>query len=277
MSPEQAQSAWSADARSDVWSIGTVLYELLTRRLAFDGETMPAIIAAIIASAPPPLRALRPDVASGLEAAVMRCLEKAPERRFGSIGQLAAAIAPFGPPGSAGAVDRIARTLKEQPAPTLPAATGQTQGMPAPTPKTAAEWSREAAVERAPSRSRAPFTAAVVLASASAGVAWWVATQHARATAAPAVDATAAAEASSLPPESSRASMTAALAPASSASKPMPSPAIAVHPSSAGGPAFAPTHDPSKSPVCARLLERQSLGEELEPRERALFIAQCRR
>ena len=62
MSPEQVRNSKVVDARTDIWSIGVVLFELLTKELPFDGETIPSLAAAIASDAPRLLRSIRPDV-----------------------------------------------------------------------------------------------------------------------------------------------------------------------------------------------------------------------
>ncbi|MCC6902639.1 MAG: serine/threonine protein kinase [Polyangiaceae bacterium] len=97
MSPEQAKSARSADARSDIWSLGAVLYELMAGRPPFTGETMGELVAAILTEEPALLGSLRAEVPSGLEAVVHRCLHKDPGARYSSVGELAQALSPFAP------------------------------------------------------------------------------------------------------------------------------------------------------------------------------------
>jgi serine/threonine protein kinase len=111
MAPEQLKSTKDADARADVWALGTVLYEALTGRPAFSGDSM-AQVCAMVASEDPPLpSSMRADLPMGFERAVLRCLEKQPERRFQDVGELAAAIAPFAPERARDGLERIEATL----------------------------------------------------------------------------------------------------------------------------------------------------------------------
>jgi eukaryotic-like serine/threonine-protein kinase len=81
MSPEQLHGR-PADARSDIFSLGTVLYEAATGKAAFAGESQASIIAAVLEKAPTPPRDLRKDVPPSLQAVVRRCLEKDPNCRW---------------------------------------------------------------------------------------------------------------------------------------------------------------------------------------------------
>ena len=81
MSPEQAEGK-PVDARSDIFSFGTVLYEMITGQRAFQGDTKVSTLAAILREEPKPMRAFAADVPAELERIVNRCLRKDPNKRF---------------------------------------------------------------------------------------------------------------------------------------------------------------------------------------------------
>jgi serine/threonine-protein kinase len=111
MSPEQVRSASSVDARSDVWSLGVTMYELLTGRMPFEGDGVGEMLAAILEADAVPVHEVRPQVPPALSDAVMRCLRRNRDERWEDVGQLAHALAPFGTGARAALPPRIAATL----------------------------------------------------------------------------------------------------------------------------------------------------------------------
>ena len=109
MSPEQLTSSRSLDARADVWALGICLYELLTRRRPFYGETMPTIVAQILKGQFEPLDSVRADLPLPIVTAVHRCLEADPAQRFATVAELAEVLAPFAPAESTSAVNGMPR------------------------------------------------------------------------------------------------------------------------------------------------------------------------
>jgi serine/threonine protein kinase len=98
MAPEQMRSSRDVDARVDVWALGVVLFELLTRRWPFEAESMPELCLKVVTEPPRPLAEFRPELPPGVGAIIERCLAKEPAGRFASVAELAAALEPFAPP-----------------------------------------------------------------------------------------------------------------------------------------------------------------------------------
>ena len=109
MSPEQAMGDRDLDARSDIYSLGAVLYEMLVGDPPFLGSTAQAIVAKVITEKPTPITASRDTVPPGLAAAVHRALAKLPADRFGTAAELGEALAGRGPVTSSAATTVIAR------------------------------------------------------------------------------------------------------------------------------------------------------------------------
>ena len=112
MSPEQMRSAKSVDARTDIWSLGAILYELLTGRPPFTGESLPELCVNIMNTAPAPMAATRADLPTRLEAVVLRCLEKDRRSRYANVAELAVALAEFAPRQAKNSVERVAKVIQ---------------------------------------------------------------------------------------------------------------------------------------------------------------------
>ena len=92
MAPEQCKSAKHVDHRADQYSMGIVLYELLTGRLPFEGETEFAIMTAQVNDPPPPPRLSNPGIPPAIEAEILKSLSKSPDERFRDCGEFARAL-----------------------------------------------------------------------------------------------------------------------------------------------------------------------------------------
>lgn len=95
MSPEQIRSPRDVDVRSDIWSLGTILFELLAGRVPFSATSLPELYHTILSQPPPQIRAHRPELPEALDAVIQRCLNKTREQRYSSVVELASALAPF--------------------------------------------------------------------------------------------------------------------------------------------------------------------------------------
>ena len=135
MAPEQMVDAKRVDARADLWSVGIILYELLTKLTPFGPATNPTIVTTVLTKPPTPLSELRPDLPPKLVRGVMRCLEKLPENRPATAAAAAAALAPFASVRARAALDSLSRA----PRPTGAAAPPEKGG---PRPMGAARHSR---------------------------------------------------------------------------------------------------------------------------------------
>ena len=113
MPPEQAAGKFSdSTAQSDIYSLGAVLYELLTRRAPFQGETIQSVLAQVQGDEPVPPRRLNPGIPVDLQTICLKCLQKEPARRYASARELAGDLGRFleGKPVLARPVSALERT-----------------------------------------------------------------------------------------------------------------------------------------------------------------------
>ncbi len=99
MAPEQLEGA-EADPRTDIFALGALLYEMATGRRAFEGKSKTSLIAAILASQPPPISSVQPVMPPALDHLVRKCLEKGPEDRWQSAHDVASELRWIGEAGS---------------------------------------------------------------------------------------------------------------------------------------------------------------------------------
>jgi len=112
MSPEQMRSSRAVDERSDVWSLGVLLHELLTARHPFESDTIPGLVFQVTMEPPTPIREHRPEVDEGLERVIQRCLAKNAADRYANVAELARDLEPFGGDAVRGMSTSIAAVLK---------------------------------------------------------------------------------------------------------------------------------------------------------------------
>jgi len=105
MAPEQLDGA-AADARTDIFAFGCVLYEMATGKRAFEGKSRSSLIAAIVSSQPRPISEFQPLAPPALEQIIRKCLEKDPEERWQSVRDLRAALQWLGDAGSQAGVPK---------------------------------------------------------------------------------------------------------------------------------------------------------------------------
>ena len=91
MAPEQVEGGTS-DARTDIFAFGSVLYEMLTGKKAFDAKTQASLVAAILEREPPPLITLQPLAPPLLDSVVRKCLAKNPDERWQTASDLGSAL-----------------------------------------------------------------------------------------------------------------------------------------------------------------------------------------
>ena len=118
MSPEQAMGEREIGARSDVYALGAMTYEMLAGEPPFTGPNSQAIVAKVLTEQPPPLRPKRPTVPPAVEAAILTALQKLPADRWGSAREFSDALTGAG--------------SRSGPAPTVPMAAARPAAARAP-------------------------------------------------------------------------------------------------------------------------------------------------
>jgi eukaryotic-like serine/threonine-protein kinase len=113
MSPEQMRSARLVDTRTDIWSLGTVFYEILEGRRPFEAESFSEMCVKVAVDPPAPMVNTPP----GLQQVIMRCLAKSPEQRYASMADLGRDLVPYStdPHGAQMLVERMGRMLRRAP------------------------------------------------------------------------------------------------------------------------------------------------------------------
>jgi eukaryotic-like serine/threonine-protein kinase len=175
MSPEQLRSSRDVDARTDIWSLGIILYQLLTGKTPFTAEALPELFINIVTQPTPLVRSFRPDIPVGLEQVICRCLEKEREGRYLNMAEMATALAPFAPRRARGSVERIRGIIQSSglSATALAPPTSSDAGAPInPSARTEAAWGQTAASAGATKKWLLVGGAAVTVTIAIAALVW---------------------------------------------------------------------------------------------------------
>ncbi|MFO0615436.1 MAG: serine/threonine-protein kinase [Polyangiaceae bacterium] len=127
MSPEQMRQSRSVDHRSDIYSLGITLYELLAGKQPFYANTLPELCAEVLTGNPTPLRDVRGDLPPEFGPILEKSYARAVEQRCQTVTELVFSLAPFAPPRSQSTIDRFAR-LANVPPPIAGQAAAQPSG-----------------------------------------------------------------------------------------------------------------------------------------------------
>ncbi len=131
MSPEQIRDSREVDTRSDVWALGVLLYELLTKKVPFDAASLPHLYAMVLSDEPVPPSRHGVTLPTGLEQVLVHCLRKSREERIQDVSTLAERLAPFGPPWAATSVEHVRHAFEGRPSGSLRPPFGSSEWTPA--------------------------------------------------------------------------------------------------------------------------------------------------
>lgn len=108
MSPEQRSFARGVDERTDIWSLGITLFEMIAGAVPFDSSPQSIRGEREVPSTVPSVSRYRPETPAALDLVIARCLQRLPERRYRNVAELAAALVAFGPPSAASLAREVA-------------------------------------------------------------------------------------------------------------------------------------------------------------------------
>ena len=260
--PEQLRGSRQADARGDQYALGAILYECLTGRRAFNGDSLYAVLKAVGDGAFTPLEQLRPDLPPTLLGAVARAMRSDPAARFASVRQLGEVLLVLASPSMRLLWQAFFTGVAAVSTQTLPAPPLATGASPAGWKASSAEEDIDAMLGRSRVRSRLPLLAALavvaVIAIVVAAMRHEAKTDDARTATAPASPPATAAEEKSIPaaataavpappPKTPPAPAPAPVAPPA----PMPPPTAAAPPAPEDLPPVAPADTPPPAPTAA--------------------------
>jgi serine/threonine-protein kinase len=114
MSPEQLRSSKQVDARTDIWSLGVVLFEIVTGRMPFAADNLHEHYTKLMLDPAPLPTQVRADLPAKLDAIVGKCLQREPQDRYANVAELARDLAELAPERARASAERVERTLAAQ-------------------------------------------------------------------------------------------------------------------------------------------------------------------